>query len=306
MGQWDCPICGHMIDTPMHELGCPGKLGQAGQNTPDTRSTIITGSDLATQGGAELEALLQQQEEEFGSDLITIPILKVGQDLTAEVKRGDAERGEFINALSGESYGNEISFIVSYYQQGRFAATKDGKAYVAFGSTIPDAWEPLVGKEWVGQPFSEYPEAEERFKAAVNAKEREWGSGPVVSTTHNFTGLALIAPATPEDEEAMVPVRLSLKRTDVPAAKKFISLKKMLRLRAFWDMTFDLTTSPKQSGRHESFVVQVKAGRPTTDEERLVAVTLAQDVAAQRVQAGGDESEAPAPEPETPEGALGV
>lgn len=274
------------------------------RNTTTPRSTAIT-TDLATTDSAALESLLAQQEEEFGSDLVTVPILKVGQDLTAEVKRGDAERGDFINALTGESYGNAVSFIVSYYQQGRFAATKDGRAYVAFSSTIPDAWEDLVGKEWVGQPFSEYPEAEERFKAAVNAKERQWESGPTVSTTHNFTGLALIPGLDPEDEQPMLPVRLSLKRTDVPAAKKFISLKKMLRLKAFWDMAFDLTTAPKQSGRHESFIVQVKAGRPTTDEERLVAVQLAQDVAAQRVQAAGDDADKPA-EPETPEGALGV
>jgi hypothetical protein len=266
---------------------------------------VITSTDLALPGGADLEALLQQQEEEFGSDLVTVPIIKVGQDLTAEVKRGDAERGDFINALTQETYGNEIGFIVAYYQQGRFAATKDGKAYVAFGTTIPDAWEPLVGAEWVGQPFNEYPEAEERFKEAVNAKEREWGSGPTVSTTHNFTGLAVVRGLDAEDEDTLVPGRLSLKRTDVPAAKKFISLKKMLRLGAFWDTTFDLTTVPKTFGRHESFVVQVKAGRPTTDEERLAAVVLAQDVASQRVRAVGDDADKPA-EPETPEGALGV
>lgn len=227
--------------------------------------------------------------------------------MTAEVKRGDAERGEFINALSGESYGNAVGFIVSYYQQGRFAALKDGRAFVAFGDTIPDAWEPVVGKEWLGQPFVEYPEAEEKFKAAVNAKEREWGNGPTVSTTHNFTGHAIVSGLDPEDEELLVAVRLSLKRTDVPAAKKFISLKRMLRLRAFWDMTFDLTTTPKQSGRHESFIVQVKAGRPTTDEEKLIAVQLASDVAAQRVQSAGDDADVkPSAPVEAPEGALGV
>lgn len=163
----------------------------------------------------------------------------------------------------------------------------------------------MVGPEWVGQPFSEYPEAEEKFKAAVNAKEREWGTGPLVSTTHNFTGHAIIPALDPEDEESLIPVRLSLKRTDVPAAKKFISLKRMLRLRAFWDITFDLTTAPKQSGRHESFVVQVKNGRPTTDEEKLIAMQLASDVAAQRVQAAGDDAEK-ADEPVKPEGALSV
>jgi hypothetical protein len=219
----------------------------------------------------------------------------------------DAEAGEFINSLTGEGLGNAIGFIVSYYQQGRFAATDDGKAYVAFGSEIPEQWEPFVGAEWVGKPFSEYPEAEEQFKADVNAKRREWGKGPQVSTTHNFTGYAIVPGLDAEDEDVLVPCRLSLKRTDVPAAKKLISLKRMLRLRAFWDHTFDLSTEKKTYGRHQSFVVTVKAGRPTTDEEKLLAVQLAQDVASQRVQDNSaDEVAANAAEPEKPEGALGV
>jgi hypothetical protein len=132
-----------------------------------------------------------------------------------------------------------------------------------------------------------------------------------VSTTHNFTGYALVPGLDPEDEETLVPVRLSLKRTDVPAAKKLISLKKMLRLKAFWDMTFDLSTALKASGRHESYIVQVKAGRPTTDEEKLLAVQLAQDVASSRVtdnsaaEVEGDAKDRAAAA-EAPEGALAV
>jgi hypothetical protein len=258
-------------------------------------------------GGTDIEALLEQQESEFGSDILTVPILKVGQALTKEVVAEDAEAGEFINSLTGEGLGNAIGFIVSYYQQGRFAATDDGKAFVAFGNEIPDQWEPFVGSEWVGRPFSEHPEAEERFKAAVNAKEREWGKGPQISTTHNFTGYAIVPGLDPEDEETLVPCRLSLKRTDVPAAKKLISLKRMLRLRAFWDTTFDLTTERKTFGRHQSYVIQVKAGRPTTDDERGLAVQLAQDVASARVQDNStDETTVKSAEPAAPEGALGV
>lgn len=165
-----------------------------------------------------------------------------------------------------------------------------------------------MGAEWVGQPFSEYPEAEEQFKAAVNAKTREWGKGPQVSTTHNFTGYAIVPGLDPEDEEIMLPCRLSLKRTDVPAARKMIQLKKMLRLRAFWDTTFDLTTSVKTSGRHESYIINVKQGRQTTDEERQLAVELAQSVVAQRVTDNSEQVEAAdtASADATPEGALAV
>jgi hypothetical protein len=227
--------------------------------------------------------------------------------LTAEVKRGDAEVGHYINSMSGESYGAEIGFIPAYFQYGRFAALKDGRAFVAFGKdpVIPEAWEPVVGTEWIGQPFSEHPEAEEKFKAAVDAKDREWGTGPQISTTWNFTGYVIVPSVDPEDEPRLEAGRLSLKRTDVPAAKKLWSLKNMMRLKAFWDYTFDLSTKVKTSGRHESYIVQVKAGRPTTDEERLIAVQLAQDVASQRVQEAGQESEAKAPV-EAPAGALGI
>lgn len=207
--------------------------------------------------------------------------------------------------------GTSIGFIVSYYQAGRFAATKDGKAYVAFSKEIPEQWEPLVGEEWVGGLFTDYPEAEERYKERVNAKEIEWGSGPLVSTTHNYTGHVLVPGAEAEDESFLIPGRLSLKRTDVPAHRKLRQLKQMLRLRTFWDLVFDLSTSERSAGRHSSYVVNVKAGRATTDDEKLIAVALAQQVAAQRVtdnsvqEIEGD-AEAKAKAAEAPEGALSV
>lgn len=85
----------------------------------------------------------------------------------------------------------------------------------------------------------------------------------------------------------------------------------MLRLKAFWDIAFDLSTGEKTSGRYTSYVVNVKAGRPTTDEEKLIAVQLAQDVAASRVQdnstsEGEADAAAAAAATEAPEGALGV
>lgn len=272
-------------------------------------STISdTNTDLAVTREAELEALLAQQETEFSSAVIDVPILKVGQSLTTEVKAGDAEEGEFINSLTGEGLGNKIGFIVAYYQEGRFMADKSGKAVSAFTDLIPERWEPFVGPQWVGSPFTEHPDAEEQFKAAVDRKDREWGSGPPISTTRNFTGYAIVPSLDPEDEELLIPVRLSLKRGDNRAADKFRQLKDMYRLRAFWDMTFDLSTRIKTYGKHETYVVSVKAGRATTDEERLQAVALAQQVVANRVR-DNLESDAEADNASStaaPEGALGV
>ncbi len=233
----------------------------------------------------ELEALLAQQEGEYDDDVITTPILKIGQPLTKEVQNEQAEAGEFINTLTGEGVGTKIGFIVSYYQKGRFAADRDtNRAYVAFGDEIPATWGDLVGEEFVGTPFSEYPDAEETYKKRVNAKEIPWGKGPLVSTTHNFTGLAIVSGIGDEPDE-LQPVRLSLQRTNVPAVKKIITLKKAsLRGKPFWDKVFDLGTEKKTFDRGTAHLLTVRLGRDTTGEEREAAVELAQAVAAGRSQ----------------------
>src|SRR5690349_14744664 len=125
----------------------------------------MTSTDLAVATPEELQLLQEQQASEFDSDLLQTPILKIGQPLTREVSNGDAEAGEFINTLTGEGLGDSLGFIVSYYQKGRFAVDRDtNRAYVAFGATIPDAWEDLVGAEFVGTRFDEHPDAEETYK----------------------------------------------------------------------------------------------------------------------------------------------
>jgi len=258
----------------------------------------------------DLAALQAQQESEIDNDSFQTPILKIGQPLTKEVRAEQAEAGEFINTLTGEGVGDKIGFIVSYYQKGRFAADRDsGRAYVAFGDTIPEAWEPLVGDQFVGTRFDEYPDAEETYKERVNNKEIEWGKGPLVSTTHNFTGFAVVSPVEGEgDEPELQPVRLSLQRTNMPAVRKLLTLKKAsLRNRPFWDKVFDLSTSRKQFTKGTAFLLEVKLGRDTTSDERAQAVELAQAVASGRVTdnaatAAADERGA---EPEA-KGGLGV
>jgi hypothetical protein len=256
----------------------------------------------------ELAALQAQQEQEFDTDLFQTPILKIGQPLTREVQAEQAEPGEFINTLTGEGIGNAIGFIVAFYQKGRFAADRDtGRAYVAFGDTIPAAWEPLVGESFVGTPFDEYDDAEERYKARVNNKEIEWGKGPLVSTTHNFTGLAIVSAVEGSDEpDELQPVRLSLQRTNMPAVRKLLTLKKAsLRNRPFWEKVFDLGTERKQFNQGSAHLLTVKLGRDTTADERAAAVELAQAVAAGRV-SDNQASEAAADKPVEPDAKGGL
>lgn len=263
-------------------------------------------TDLVTTGSAELEQLQAQQEQEFDNDLFQTPILKIGQPLTREVQAEQAEPGEFINTLTGDALGDKLGFIIAFYQKGRFAADRDsGRAYVAFGDTIPEAWEPLVGEEFVGTPFAEYPDAEERYKARVNAKEIEWGKGPLVSTTHNFTGLAIVAgPEGSDEPDELQPVRLSLQRTNMPAVRKLLTLKKAsLRNRPFWDKVFDLGTEKRNFDRGAAHLLTVRLGRDTTAEERLAAVELAQAVVQGRVSANDAAGEDKPVEPDSKGGA---
>lgn len=209
---------------------------------------------------------------------MSTPLLKIGQPLTREVQNDQAEAGEFINTAIGESIGTQVEFIVAFYQQGRFASDKDtNKSYAANGTDlIPEHWEDLVGAEFVGTRFDEHPDAEEVFKARVNRKEIPWGKGPKISTTHVFTGLALVEDIESEEIE-LQPVRLSLKRTDVPAVRKWMTLKaSKLRNKAFWDKTFILGVEKKTYDKGMAYNLKVSVGRDTSSEEKSAAVELAQ------------------------------
>jgi hypothetical protein len=264
------------------------------------------GTDLSTVDAAT-QAILDQQDDEFDDDFVTTPILKIGQPLTREVTNEQAEAGEFINTLTGEGIGNKIGFVVSYYQKGRFAADRDSnKAYVAFGNEIPPSWGDLVGEEFVGTQFSEHPDAEETYKKRVNNKEIPWGKGPLISTTHNFTGLAIVSGAGDEPDE-LQPVRLSLQRTNVPAVKKIITLKKAsLRGRPFWDKVFELGTEKKVFDKGSAHLLTVRLGRDTSGDEKAAAVELATAVAAGRV--GDNQADAGTDKLSSPDakGGLGI
>lgn len=142
-----------------------------------------------------------------------------------------------------------------------------------------------MGEEFVGTPFSEYPDAEEQYKRRVNAGEIEWGKGPLVSTTYNYTGLALPSPLEGEDEQPEpMPVRIAFLRSTKAASDKLMTLKKAtLRNKPFWDVVFELSTATKSFGRNDSFIVNVRKSRETTPEEKALAVEVAQAVAGGRV-----------------------
>jgi hypothetical protein len=269
----------------------------------------MTGTELAVATEAELAELQALQEDEYGDDSLQTPILKIGQPLTKEVAAGDANAGDFINSVLGEAIGTELQFVVAHYGLGRFAVDRDSnRAYVAFGKdpVIPEAWEDLVGAEWVGSSFSEFPDAEEKYKARVNAKEIPWGKGPLVSTTHNFTGFAIVPSLDEGGEPEFQPARLSLKRTDVPAAKKWLTTIRSKRNTALWDFVYDLSTYKKEFTQGYAYLLNVKRARASDVAEKEFAVEIASAVVRGKVTDNSADVGAEKPAEPDAEGGLAV
>ncbi len=268
----------------------------------------MTTTALETRSEQE-QALIRAQQGELEGVSFQVPLLKIGQPLTREVQDGDAAAGEFISTLAGEGLGDQVQFIIAYYQQGRFASDKkSGRSCSAFQPDIPASWADLLGEEWVGTPFSEHPDAEETYKDRVNAKEIEWGKGPLISTTHNYTGHLIVPSVEGSDEEdAYSPVRLSLQRTNMPAVRKITQAKRaLLRNRPFYDVVFDLSVYEKGFSKGKAFLLNAKPGRDTTAEERQEALALALEVQAGRVTATEEGADAAPAKPAKAAGGLTV
>lgn len=239
------------------------------------------GTELDVARSQELEAVLAAQDAELAAAPFNVPIIKIGQQLTEEVKAGDAEAGEFIYTGTDTVLGDRIEFIVASYNQGWFASSDD-RAYAWQGDTFPPHWEPYVGESYIGTPIREHPDAEPTYAKRVNNKEIEWGHGPPIGITHNFTGFVIL-PAEEGDEDGetdYLPARLSLQRTQVPSVKKWATLKRLAgrKSRAWWDKKYILTTTPKTFGRHSAHILVPNLGDDTNAEERSMAADLAIEV----------------------------
>lgn len=266
--------------------------------TPSTeieKQDTSTEVDLAAQREAALEALRAEQDEDLDDGAFQVPILKVGQGLTKEVQdpNNPAQAGEFINTLTGETYGNKITMIISYGQMGRSAADrKTGRYYVTTSDLIPESWGELLGEQFVGTRFDEHPDAEEQYKARINESngKLKWGSGPKIATTYNYTGLVLVPVRDEldqpvEGEFEYAPVRLTFQRGSAKQAKKIQQLRKsMLRSpKQFWSRVFEMKTELVPFSSGPAFVPMPTLGRPSNPQEQEYAADLALAVRAGRV-----------------------
>lgn len=229
----------------------------------------MTGSEVAeAEKGGELEQLSPEEAELVAEahaaidvTKLKVPGVKLANELTQEVKDGLVEEGEWVNSVTGEVYGESFEFIVAAIYNGRFFSDDDGRGYPATGDVAPDTWP----EEYAGKNFADIPDAEEQWKAAVNANEKEWGKGPPISNTHNFIGYI--------NGQTAMPVRLSLQRSSVPAASK---MKTIIALaRAPWDKVFILKSVGASSGRYTYFKADARVGGVPDPELREAAVKLA-------------------------------
>lgn len=236
--------------------------------------------------------LIEANQQEVDASEFVVPILKLAQPLTDEVTSGDARPGQFILGLTSEAFDVPFEFVVAGKGKGRFKPGRDGsRTLVAYDTnTVPWKDDPHFG-----QPFSEHPDAEEQFKARVDAGEIEWGHGPPIQTTFNYTGYII---------GSEVPVRLSLRRTSAPAARKWNTLLDAVLRGRYWDQVFEVSSEQKKNDQGAFYVVTVKQSRKTTAEEKAQAIELATALRSQAIKTV-DSEERPAREP-SPEGGLAV
>lgn len=226
--------------------------------------------------GTEMETR-QQTEEALAaratSDLVSsgdefvIPRLKVAQSLTAEVVEEEAEVGELIHSLTGESYGENVSLIIVDSFKGRSWRDPETRMFYTANRETIVPWEE---HPCFGEHFADCPDAEEVYRAAVRANEKDWGRGPGISTTYNFVGLIV-----GEEGVDTFPVRLTLQRSSAKEGRNLATLLTIAR--APWDSLYEVSTSKTRSKAGDPYIaVRVKKGRRTTDEEKQAAIEWAQ------------------------------
>lgn len=254
----------------------------------------MTGTDLEQQDAA----LAAKALAAIDTEKLVFPVVKLTQQLTKEVAAGDIESGHFLNTLTGHDYGTAVDLVISHYYKGRFYSPKgEDASYVANGPVAPSSWP----EQYANQPFADIPDAEENFKARVNAGEIPWGSGPPITTTHNYIGFV---PDQPD-----LPVRLSLMRTSAPAADKINTLL-LFGGGTPWSSVIHLEAKLKTDRQDRPFyVVQASQAATTEPEQRERArelAGLAQERQAELPAEAETDTDKSGAKPKAAKGALGV
>jgi hypothetical protein len=233
----------------------------------------------------EEEALAQRIRGKVDTSTLKVPLVKLAQALTGEVVAKRATAGEYINAVTGASYGPEFEFILADTGLGAFARI-DGEGYTAQGVVVPDNWP----AQYAGQVFAEIEDFEPNFRAAVNAGKREWGKGPPISQTHNYLGYVITEDF---DELAganrLLPVRVSLMRKNARAAETINTLLVTWPTPWAYVLKFGVTLDTEGEGPY--YVATVTEGEPASTPAKTAAVNLANQLQSVQAEFVGDDDD---------------
>lgn len=236
-------------------------------------------TDLTTTDAAELAQIEEglagaSNLASFGA---TVPRIDVVQGTTKQPP-ADAKLGDLYNTVTGAVFGTSVEFLVAEAHKGRFLGGKrspDGKTYAA-GDTpvVPEHWP----EQYRGRVFAELPEAQERYSAAANAGEIQWGQGPPIQDSFNFTGFVIKAA---QGEIELFPVRLSLKSTSSKAARKAGTL--LRGQKTLWTKALIFRTERETNSENEPYYVVHCDGygdEPTFDQRKqaIEAALFAQQI----------------------------
>lgn len=253
---------------------------------------------------AEEQALAQNVKAKVDRKNLVLPLVKIGNGTTGEVKAGKGSPGDLINSVTGKNYGTSVDFIIADNFQGHFLRY-ESKAYVAQGPVAPDNWPP----QYAGQAFVSLDDSEDNFAARANDPndDQQWGSGPPINNTYNYVGYIV-----DEDFEAaaaenrLLPVRFSLMRGSTQAARVIDTLLTVWPTP--WDRKVKISTISKASPEGPYFVAEAAEGDKVTTVERATAINLAQQIQNSKAKVelvGDDEADAKAAPPEQGDG-LGL
>lgn len=217
---------------------------------------------------------------------LKLPLIKLAQPGSNEVSDGDAEAGTFINSLTGENLGETVELVIVHAFGGRFYSPDDeDQTYVASGDVAPSSWP----EKYAGKLFADIPDAHEQWDRRSNDPNdsHQWGSGPLIQTTHNYVGY--------RPEEPSLPVRVSLKGTSSKTAGKIDSL--LIFAGQPWNTVVSFGSARRESRKGKPyFVWTAEQVRQTTAEERERGIELSLlSQEAEHRYTGDDAEKAPAP-----------
>jgi hypothetical protein len=251
-------------------------------------------TELEAPSAAELE-LAKGSLAAVDTEKLVFPVVKLTQQLTKEVASGDVESGHFLNTLNDEDYGTSLDLIVCHYYKGRFYSPKgEDDTWVANGPVAPSGWP----EKYANKPFADIPDAEENFRARVNAGEIPWGSGPPITTTHNYIGYV------PENPD--LPVRFSLMRSSAPAADKINTLL-LFGGGTPWSKIIHLESQLKSDKQDRPYyVVRASQAGATDAEQRETAQKFARLAQERQSELPADATEEKPSKPSKPSAGLDV